>query len=1110
MTKRNNNMVGAYLKGVSVVRAYLDDNNYLIIELSDGVQQTAGQIPACDTVLNNESLKPLTNKAVTDHFTLERALTASFLAKKVDKVDGKGLSTEDFTTTFKVKLEGLENYDDTAVRSMIKATEARLNALVGQSASDAIDTFNEIVNFLASIEDTTTLEGIVAGIEQHITANQMNIATLTSRVDAEEKKNIVLIYSLAQAGLEGEAVATLQNNNYIDLLTLLYNQGTVKPAVDVYIESRSGNRHWLTDTVVGTVGNMVQLSGLILTKGWVYYVKISHALNTQTANYQCTSENLSRTQTLYYNYENITLAEGKTLALRGDTSLSTLKQYYSPFSVIVNIFTINGVTHSFIARCSYSSADGIFIITGSYLEYSTNISRRIFISQPVDSHTATITDIYEQNIARAEDITALTDRIATASMTLRGTYTATDVDSPVVWTTPYDELLRIAESMKRAEAGEDNNTLYYIVLDGPLGQLQAQLSYIKPWEMWMGEIPFTLAPANEHALFIIHLSITLPEDDNQRLQANCWVGRKRLPTMDQIATRFVDTKEQMLGPQGRLQARTNIGLPIHRLWMQLDRSEGAEGVFCICKRAEGYDEENAATIAAMVAANDSDTPSHDMFLITIFEGNTAVTGELNMINGEMWGSEIILGTDFGNKHTWLFSVDAELVVQGAIDQSRVQFCYLPNDITRSAVITGSQQLSLTSDQIAVARGNMQIYTVVCDGMGNSLTTASQTALKKMYEIQQGADVANDSLFIIKVVDGSKIYTSEVTYSGKNYWVGLTSSEQVLNADGALLYPIFALRATVWRAVQGNSYRYTIKLTVSRSHLLSDSALPNIILPTVDSALHPLRANTAQSFEATQLAQLRANMHITDTWLLSAKPRITIFYPLDAAKGNVPRMTITHPLAEAGGVEGEFVLMRWQRRRPWEKADQRGRFKPSRWCAAKPVMIQNAGWDPDQDPLPESMRKPYIFAADVRGNDFYKMLVDILLYTAFYTSPTSEGEKVRGEGPLWEGEVAEGWEVYLPSTKGRITYCWAQGANACDIGIAYRVLNPAYEGHTGGTPDGIPAPDPNEEWQAWDSEGNPRWLYSNVAPMRISRGGAITKSYRNEQEVRYPLLRVVEK
>lgn len=41
------------------------------------------------------------------------------VANKVDKVADKQLSTEDYTTAEKTKLEGLENYDDTAVRNLI-------------------------------------------------------------------------------------------------------------------------------------------------------------------------------------------------------------------------------------------------------------------------------------------------------------------------------------------------------------------------------------------------------------------------------------------------------------------------------------------------------------------------------------------------------------------------------------------------------------------------------------------------------------------------------------------------------------------------------------------------------------------------------------------------------------------------------------------------------------------------------------------------------------------------------------------------------------------------------------------------------------------------------
>lgn len=43
----------------------------------------------------------------------------SALALKVDKEEGKGLSSEDFTAALKTKLEGLSNYDDTELRGLI-------------------------------------------------------------------------------------------------------------------------------------------------------------------------------------------------------------------------------------------------------------------------------------------------------------------------------------------------------------------------------------------------------------------------------------------------------------------------------------------------------------------------------------------------------------------------------------------------------------------------------------------------------------------------------------------------------------------------------------------------------------------------------------------------------------------------------------------------------------------------------------------------------------------------------------------------------------------------------------------------------------------------------
>lgn len=49
--------------------------------------------------------------------------------KKVDKVSGKGLSTNDYTTAEKNKLAGLVNYNDAEIRKLISDLAERVSAL---------------------------------------------------------------------------------------------------------------------------------------------------------------------------------------------------------------------------------------------------------------------------------------------------------------------------------------------------------------------------------------------------------------------------------------------------------------------------------------------------------------------------------------------------------------------------------------------------------------------------------------------------------------------------------------------------------------------------------------------------------------------------------------------------------------------------------------------------------------------------------------------------------------------------------------------------------------------------------------------------------------------
>lgn len=61
----------------------------------------------------------LAGTALQEHQDISHLATKDEVDAKVDKVDGKGLSTEDFTTDEKNKLASLENYDDTQVKEDI-------------------------------------------------------------------------------------------------------------------------------------------------------------------------------------------------------------------------------------------------------------------------------------------------------------------------------------------------------------------------------------------------------------------------------------------------------------------------------------------------------------------------------------------------------------------------------------------------------------------------------------------------------------------------------------------------------------------------------------------------------------------------------------------------------------------------------------------------------------------------------------------------------------------------------------------------------------------------------------------------------------------------------
>lgn len=105
--------------------------------------------------------------------------TTAQLDGKVDKVDGKQLSAEDFTSALKNKLESLYNYDDTELSNAVSTLRGDFDKLVSGDTTTAIKTFNEVIAFLDGIQDTQDLASIVASIEQQI-AGKMDKVTLAT------------------------------------------------------------------------------------------------------------------------------------------------------------------------------------------------------------------------------------------------------------------------------------------------------------------------------------------------------------------------------------------------------------------------------------------------------------------------------------------------------------------------------------------------------------------------------------------------------------------------------------------------------------------------------------------------------------------------------------------------------------------------------------------------------------------------------------------------------------------------------------------------------------------------------------------------------------------
>lgn len=175
--------------GAGFSNIIIDDKKYNVLFLSDG-SYISNEKPSdsitidtemsstSENAVQNKVIKAYVDKSIKDYDQSISEAILGELDKKVDKIEGKQLSTEDFTTALKTKLEGMSSFDPTEINSKVDGLQSQINTLVSGDASTAIESFNEIIAFLNGVQDSESLEGIIAGIEQQIAAKQDEITDL--------------------------------------------------------------------------------------------------------------------------------------------------------------------------------------------------------------------------------------------------------------------------------------------------------------------------------------------------------------------------------------------------------------------------------------------------------------------------------------------------------------------------------------------------------------------------------------------------------------------------------------------------------------------------------------------------------------------------------------------------------------------------------------------------------------------------------------------------------------------------------------------------------------------------------------------------------------------
>ena len=195
-----------------------------------------------DWIANHEDSAVAMNTAI--------ATNTAAIANKVDKVTGKGLSTNDFTNADKSKLDSLENYDDTEIKTEIAETaeQSALNrSTLGYQRKNLLEnlavgkTLNGLA-FTVNADKSVTLNGTLqAGKTSSFYLNENLVLPRTTLkktkgflIGAFNKSTGAWAATLVNTNTETFDASNFDYDNYIYKANIQRSNGAVYDDVVVY------------------------------------------------------------------------------------------------------------------------------------------------------------------------------------------------------------------------------------------------------------------------------------------------------------------------------------------------------------------------------------------------------------------------------------------------------------------------------------------------------------------------------------------------------------------------------------------------------------------------------------------------------------------------------------------------------------------------------------------------------------------------------------------------------------------------------------------------------------------------------------------------------------